>query len=139
MGRPHAESDSYYAAHYNRCVKEEEEEEGEEREDICRCPWNVVKCRRAAVQVLLLSSERSSKNFCLTMTISRQQRNGPHQLLQGAPLSPRETHCAVGHARLTRSILKPNYQRNPCNGGIAFHRFDPIKLFRVFSSQGAIF
>ena len=43
MGRPHAESDSYYAAHYNRCVKEE----GEEREDICRWPWNVVKCRRA--------------------------------------------------------------------------------------------
>ena len=45
MGRPHAESDSYYAAHYNRCVKEE----GEEREDICRWPWNVVKCRRPSL------------------------------------------------------------------------------------------
>jgi hypothetical protein len=31
---PHAESNSYYAAHYNRCVKEEEEDGGKgEREN----------------------------------------------------------------------------------------------------------
>ena len=33
MGRPHAESDSYYAAHYNRCVKEERERKGKTSAD----------------------------------------------------------------------------------------------------------
>ena len=33
MGRPHAESDSYYAAHYNRCVKEEGERKGKTSAD----------------------------------------------------------------------------------------------------------
>ena len=142
MGRPHAESDSYYAAHYNRCVKEEGERKGKTSADGRGMSLSAAAPARRpspSPPPPPPQSGGSSKNFCLTMTISRQQRNGPHQLLQGAPLSPRETHCAVGHARLTRSILKPNYQRNPCNGGIAFHRFDPIKLFRVFSSQGAIF
>ena len=129
MGRPHAESDSYYAAHYNRCVKEERERKGKTSADGRGMSLSAAApARRPSPSPAPPppQSGGSSKNFCLTMTISRQ-RHDDHSRVARHP-EKRVVPCRGGKRQKNTadplSTSKPPSRRDGayCDWGVAFHR-----------------